>query len=62
MAEKRVTKKKKPSNKEPMPDRRTKIKASRNEANKKTRADVPSTKANKAATGKIQGGQSGKKG
>ena len=60
MAEKRITKKKRPSNKEPTPDRRTKVNASRNEANKKTRADVPSTHANKAATGKIQGGKGGR--
>lgn len=54
------TKKKRPGT--TRPDSRTKINASKHEANKKTRADVPSTRANKAATGKIQGGQSGKKG
>jgi hypothetical protein len=54
------TKKKRPGTSRP--DRRSKVNASMHEANKKTRADVPATRSNKAASGKIQGGQSGKKG
>ena len=54
------TKKKRPGTSRP--DQRSKVNASMHEANKKTRADVPSTRSNKAASGKIQGGPSGKKG